>query len=145
MFSWCVGHDDGRNWVSAMVVNSAVFEAFLHCPTKSWLRSLGELGSGNDFTNWLRTENETYCERGIKDLLADIAHSGCLISPTDAEILRTSDYRFAVNVRIQTQDLEAHLHVVERIPSEGNSKLPQFIPIRFFATNKLTKNDKLLL
>jgi len=59
--------------------------------------------------------------------------------------LRTSACRFAVNVRIQTQGLEAHLHVVERIASGDRSKPPQFIPIRFAVINKLTKADKLLL
>jgi hypothetical protein len=87
-----------------MVINSVVFEAFLKCPTKSRLLSLGELGNGNDYANWLRTENESYRERGIRDLIAGIAQSDCLIAPTDAEILRTSDYRFAVNLRIQTLD-----------------------------------------
>jgi predicted RecB family nuclease len=128
-----------------MVINSAVFEAFLKCPRKSRLRSLGELENGNDYANWLRTENESYRESGIRDLLAGIAQSDCLIGPPDAETLRTSDYRFAVNVHIQTQGLEAHLHVVERIAAEGRSKPPQFIPIRFAVTNKLTKDDKLLL
>jgi hypothetical protein len=113
--------------------------------TKSWLRSLGESRNGNDYGNWLRTENESYRERGIKKLLAGLAQSDWLIAPTAAKILRTSDYRFAVDVRVQTQELEAHLHVVERIASEVRGKHAHFIPIRFAVTNKLTKDDKLLL
>jgi len=128
-----------------MVINSSVFEGFLKCPTKSRLRSLGESENGNDYANWLQTKRTSYRERGIKGLLAGIAQSDCVIAPTDVEILRTSACRFAVNVRIQTQGLEAHLHVVERMPSEVRNKPPQFIPIRFAVNNKLTKDDKLLL
>ena len=41
--------------------------------------------------------------------------------------------------------LESELHAVERVPAEGRGKPPQFIPIRFLFTNKLSKDDKLLL
>ena len=41
--------------------------------------------------------------------------------------------------------VEASLHAVERIPSEGRGRAAQFIPIRFIFRNKLTKDDKLVL
>jgi len=41
--------------------------------------------------------------------------------------------------------LESRLHAVKRVPPEGRGKPAQFIPIRFFFTNKLTKDDKLLM
>lgn len=41
--------------------------------------------------------------------------------------------------------MESDLHAMERIPSEGQGKPPQFIPIRFVSTNKLNRDDKLLL
>ena len=37
------------------------------------------------------------------------------------------------------------LHAIERVPSAGRGKPAQFIPIRFIFTNKLTKDDRLLL
>jgi predicted RecB family nuclease len=44
-----------------------------------------------------------------------------------------------------TYPAETRLHAVERVPSEGRGKAAQFIPIRFIFTNKLSKDDKLLL
>jgi predicted RecB family nuclease len=44
-----------------------------------------------------------------------------------------------------TSALHSCLHAIERIPSEGRGKAAQFIPIRFIFTNKLSKDDKLLL
>jgi hypothetical protein len=41
--------------------------------------------------------------------------------------------------------LEWELQAVERVPAEGRSKPAQFIPIRLLFTNKLSKDDKLLL
>src|SRR6516225_9077725 len=37
------------------------------------------------------------------------------------------------------------LHAIERVPSAGRGKPAQFIPIRFIFSNKLTKDDRLLL
>ena len=44
-----------------------------------------------------------------------------------------------------SQNLETRLHAVERVPPEGRGKSAQFIPIRFVFTNKLGKDEKLLL
>lgn len=41
--------------------------------------------------------------------------------------------------------MESRLHAVERMSHSGQSKQVQFIPIRFIFTNKLTKDDKLIL
>ena len=43
------------------------------------------------------------------------------------------------------QLLESRLHAVERVRSESRGKPAQFVPIRFVFSNKLTKDDKLLL
>jgi len=43
------------------------------------------------------------------------------------------------------RSLVACLHAVERAPSVGRRKPAHFIPIRFIFTNKLTKDDRLLL
>ncbi len=46
---------------------------------------------------------------------------------------------------VHGQNLESSLHAVERVPSEGRGQPGQFTPIRFVFTNKLTRDDKLLL
>src|SRR5271165_3642109 len=51
----------------------------------------------------------------------------------------------AVQAQMDSCVLESELHAVERVPAEGRGKPPQFIPIRFLFTNKLSKDDKLLL
>jgi hypothetical protein len=51
----------------------------------------------------------------------------------------------AVQAHMDTCVLEYELHAVERVPAKGRGKPVQFIPIRFLFTNKLSKDDKLLL
>ena len=41
-------------------ITSALFEAFLKCPTKYRLRSLGETGAGNEYADWVRSHGEAY-------------------------------------------------------------------------------------
>jgi len=50
-----------------------------------------------------------------------------------------------VQAQMDSCVLESDLHAVERLPAEGRGKPAQFIPIRFVFTNKLGKDDKLML
>jgi predicted RecB family nuclease len=54
-------------------------------------------------------------------------------------------WRLAVDLVASTQNLESSIDAVERLPSGGRGKPTQFIPIRFVFTNKLSRDDKLLL
>ena len=41
-----------------MNITSPVFQAYLECPTNCFLRAHGEVGTGNEYANWVRTESE---------------------------------------------------------------------------------------
>ena len=47
-----------------MIVSSPLFDAYLECDTKCWLRARAEPGTGNIYAEWVRLKNETYCEEG---------------------------------------------------------------------------------
>jgi predicted RecB family nuclease len=49
------------------------------------------------------------------------------------------------DVDATAQNLETRLYAVERVPPDGRGKAAQFIPVRFVFTNKLGKDEKLLL
>src|SRR5882672_633821 len=49
-----------RGIADSMKLNSALFEAFLKCPTKCYLHLTGHTGSGNAYAEWLREQNEGY-------------------------------------------------------------------------------------
>ena len=59
--------------------------------------------------------------------------------------VKAAKWRLAIDIVVRAQNLESSLHAVERVPSEGRGQPGQFIPIRFIFTNKLTRDDKLLL
>jgi hypothetical protein len=170
-----------------MKISADVFEAFLKCSTKCWLRAAGEPTSGNVYAAWARSQNESYRADAARPLMAEVAANECNVASV-AQNLKTAEWCLAVGVklcmpfvghvsghagsgRIQPPDnslivpcypahleaplsagklpalpsLVACLHAVERVPSAGRGKPTQFIPIRFIFTNKLTKDDRLLL
>ena len=170
-----------------MKISADVFEVFLKCSTKCWLRAAGEPTSGNAYAKWVRSQNESYRADAAKLLTADVPANEWDVGSV-AKNLKTAKWRLALGVelcmpfvtRVSThagsggilpQDnslvvpcspakLEASLsagkmpalpslttclHAVERVPSAGRGKPTQFIPIRFIFTNKLTKDDRLLV
>lgn len=131
-----------------MKITPDLFHANLKCPTKCWLRAKAEPPSGNPYAEWVKTQTESYRARETMKLVAGAA-AGELPAPVTGESLKAAKWQVVPNVVVQAQmdssELEASLHVLERVASEGRGKAAQFVPIRFIFTNKLGKDDKLLL
>jgi predicted RecB family nuclease len=131
-----------------MKITPDLFQAYLKCPTKCWLRATGESSSGNAYAEWVKTQNESYRVAGTERLVAESPNGEVAVSPA-AENLKAAKWRLATNLTVPVEMnscvLESHLHAVERVPSEGRGKAAQIIPIRFIFRNKLTKDDRLLL
>ena len=128
-----------------MIVNSHLFEAFLECSTKCWLRSRAEPTAGNIYAEWARAQSKTYCEGGLKRLLAMFPENDRAIAPPISQYATDVTWRIASDVRVGMNNLDLHLQAVERLPAAGRGRSFQFVPYRFQFANKLTKNDKLSL
>ena len=128
-----------------MIVSSQLFEAYIECSTKCWLRSRAEPTAGNAYAEWARAQNEAYRQDGLKRLLAMFPESDRAIAPPISKNSKDATWRIAIDVRLRTNELESRLQAVERIASEGRGSTAQFIPYRFEFANKLTKQHKLLL
>jgi CRISPR/Cas system-associated exonuclease Cas4 (RecB family) len=152
-----------------MKITPDLFQAYLKCPTKCWLRATGESSSGNAYAEWVNTQNESYRITETERLVAESPNGEVATSPA-ADNLKVARWRLALDVPAQIElrssrgnetqtsspeisqrlltsaaTIDTCLHAVERVPSEGRGKAAQIIPIRFIFRNKLTKDDKLLL
>jgi predicted RecB family nuclease len=126
-------------------ITPSLFHADLKCPTKCWLRFTGEPATGNSYAEWVQHQNETYQTTAIERLRSEVPQDECAVTPT-RENLKTSKWRLGFEVLLTpSENLETRLHAVERIAAEGRGKPAQFIPIRYVFTNKLDKDEKLLL
>src|SRR5215467_8327397 len=128
-----------------MNITSELFDASLKCPTKCFLRSRGEAGVGNAYSDWVRTQSDAYQNNQIKELKTIAARDGRIITDSLTENLKVAERGYAFDFVARAQNLESHIQMVERISPEESGKSVQFIPIRFIFTNKINKDDKLLL
>ena len=128
-----------------MPITSHLFEAYLKCQTKCFLRSLGKTANGNGYSDWVQAQQASYRSEGIKRLKQETAQNEGVTNPIDREDAQSAKWRFAVEITARAQNLESTIHAVEHLTSEGRDKLGLFIPIRFIFTNKLHKDAKLLL
>src|SRR6266581_3864303 len=131
-----------------MKITPDLFESFLKCPTKCWLRAAAEPTSGNAYAEWVQTQNESFRATATERLLLEIPKDESVLWPP-AENLKAAKWRLAANVVVQVQMnscvLESKIHALERVPSEGRGRPAQLIPVQFMFTNKLGKDEKLLL
>jgi hypothetical protein len=127
-----------------MIITNDLVEAFLECPTKCFLRSCGEVGTGNAYAAWVRTKNNVFRIEGTKRLVAVVAPDRCVIG-TPAMGPKSSQWHLGVDFALQSQNLRFSCHAVEQIPSAGRGRTAQFVPIRFVSRNKLHGDDKLVL
>ena len=108
-----------------MKISPDVFEAYLKCPTKCWLRSTGETSAGNTYSEWVKTQKDSYRTIGTERLLAEFPKDEVVLSP-DIENFKGARWRlassFAVRAQMDSCVLESELHAVERVPAEGRGK-----------------------
>ncbi len=129
----------------SITITAHLFEDFLKCPTKCYLRSLGEKGAENTYADSSRTQSASYHNDGIRRLIEDIPEDERVTSLSTTASLKATKWKLAVGSVAQAQSLESVLHAVERVPSKGQVGHSQLIPIRFIHSNKLTIQDKLLV
>jgi predicted RecB family nuclease len=127
-----------------MNITSSLFEAYLKCQTKCYLRSRAESSTENAYAEWERTTGEVYRNDGTARLKDGFLPDSVIALPNH-DSLKTAEWRLAVDFVARVQDWEANIHAVQRVPSEGRGPPDQFMPLRFIFTNKISNDDKLLL
>ncbi len=131
-----------------MKITLDLFEAHLKCPTKCWLRAAGESSADNTYAAWVKEQNDAYRTTEIVRLTEQFANNEVAHAPA-MENITAAKWRLASSVTARAQMnswvLESELHAMERVPADDQGKPADFIPIRFFFTNKLGNKDKMML
>ncbi len=131
-----------------MKITSDALHAYLKCPTKCRLRATSELAPENTYSEWVKKQNYSYQITETQRLVTALPNNKVAFSP-DMKNVDTAKWRLATslvtNVETDSYVLESELHAVELAPAEVRRQTFQLIPIRFTFTNKLGKDDKLLL
>jgi len=64
-----------------MKISSDLFESFLKCPTKGWLRASGEAGLGNAYAEWVKSQTTSYRTTETERLLSQTPKEEFTVSP----------------------------------------------------------------
>ena len=65
-----------------MIVSSQLFEDYVECTTKCWLRSRAEPATGNVYAEWARAQNEAYRLDALKRTSAVLPEGDRVIGPS---------------------------------------------------------------
>jgi hypothetical protein len=87
-----------------MRITSPIFDAFLKCATKCHLRSLGEIGSGNEYAEWVRGRDESCQREAALRLQEAVPETERVLAPPASENLKAAKWRLAVDLLAQTPD-----------------------------------------
>jgi predicted RecB family nuclease len=126
-----------------MTVTSHLFEAFIKCPTKCFLRSLNKTATGNEYADWARTQQVCYRSDGIQRLRQGFTPAECVTGPLSTNDGKPASWRLAIDYLARAQNLESTIHAVEQVPSEAPDKPLQLIPIRFLFNNRISRDDRI--
>jgi hypothetical protein len=96
-----------------MTISSHLYEAYLKCPTKCFLRALGEMGTGNAYADWVRTQNASYRTEESQRLRQRATRDECIIGPLAAANLKSVKWNLAIDLTVRTHHLESTIHAVE--------------------------------
>jgi hypothetical protein len=100
-------------------INSHLFEAYLKCPTKCFLRSLGETGTENSYANWASAQHLSYSSEGIKQLVKGFAEDDVITGTIDSDEKRSPKWRLTASGQ---ENVDRH-EVLQRWCQEVDNEL----------------------
>lgn len=124
-----------------MLVTAPLFEAFLRCPTKCWLRATNEPPSGNSYAEWVGNQNDSYRAAQTERLRAQAPTDDFALSPP-VENLKTAKWRLAIDVVARAPMMPRGSRREEAPSSPAQPSTPTLQPInQSLVTSAATLRD----
>jgi predicted RecB family nuclease len=129
-----------------MLITEEIFQSFLQCETKSFLKLSNGAISSCEFSEWQRHVIGDYRTKCYIKLCPDFRHSECLPSTPLTQSLKNTECRLLINCLARSTEIQSNIHALERLSSSsGKAKHNPYVPVRFLPSEKVSKHDKLLL
>ena len=135
---------EGRFGFLNTLITNQLFEAYLKCPTKCFLKAKGEVGDSNAYSKVFQTWELAYLDKYYERITHDTKQE-YVFSPNISENLKTMKWNLGINLPVSTLKLETIIQAIERVSITKRNQPIQLIPIRFTPANKITRNDRLRL
>src|SRR5215472_7929943 len=121
------------------------FEAYLKCPRKSYLISMGAVGVESRFLEWQRQSQERYKEAASAHIRNSIQTNDWCIGAPRSRPFPERRYRMIFDYAVAEPDIHTRLHALEPHCEGARMGRHSYCPIRFVPGEKLTGFEKLLL
>src|SRR5262245_18258765 len=128
-----------------MPIIQDIFQAFLKCETKAYLKHSGEVGNQREFADWEMKLADDYKQKCFNELRSNYREDDSLIGTNFPRVLENKKCRLALDCIVKSQELESQSLAFELSTSSSKARHSPFIPVRFIHREKVTKQDKLLL
>jgi predicted RecB family nuclease len=128
-----------------MAITQEVFEAFLHCPTKSYLRSKNVVGVPSEVTEWRQHQRHGFRESCWEQLRSDSRGEGLFVGTPPLPELESRCYRVIFDYVVDLPEIYCRLHALERGRSARRLMESSYVPVRFVPDERLAPSDKLLV
>src|SRR5256884_5011099 len=86
-----------------MKTNSELFEAYLKCPTKSWLRSRGDTGGVNAYAELVKAHELAYRIEGVRRLRESVPEGEWAVATPPGENLKAARWLLAVDFSVSAR------------------------------------------
>jgi predicted RecB family nuclease len=128
-----------------MLITEEIFQAYLKCETKSYLKSSGVVGEQHIFTDWDRGLIAEFKRQVCAQLRSNHHEDEYLVAGSLTQALKNDKCCLAFDCMVQTPELQSQIHILERLTSASKTKHNPYIPVRLIPREKITLPDKLLL
>jgi predicted RecB family nuclease len=128
-----------------MVITQEIFQAFLQCPTKSYLSSHAGAGAETALARARQQWEELFRHAGSSTVRTRVPDNQVYVGTPATEAIRQQQYRVILGCTLQTSDLRAHADCLELVQSLGTKGRSTYVPIRFVSPERISTTDKLLL
>lgn len=100
-----------------MTTTAQLFEAYIKCPTKCFLKGRGEVGTGNAYADWIQAQNALYRSEGTERTTR--GNKGeCINGSSEVVKAKSAQWCLAVDFIARVDNMESTIDLVERLPSQ---------------------------
>jgi predicted RecB family nuclease len=131
--------------IKYILITEIIFQSFLECETKSYLKFLGSDIHQPELAGWQSYIAEEFNQECFQHLRSIFREAECLIGRLPTKDSEIDKYKLVLDCIVQAKEIRSRLHALERSAFNAKPRYSPYIPIRFVPKEKITKHDKLLL
>jgi len=126
-------------------ITQEVFEAFLECPTKAYLKARSADSSDPALAEWQQRSRCEFRKNGWVRFRSIVPAAQLYEGSPPLHTLKQRSYRLILNCNLTSQELQGSLDGLELAPRATDGPHGVYVPFRFVSNEKVSTNDKLLL